>query len=33
MQSGYGIITPSGLHYERHHGGIPNIDPGGSIAS
>ena len=28
MQSGYGIITPSGLHYERHHGGIPNIDPG-----
>ena len=27
MQSGYGIITPSGLHYERHHGGIPNIDP------
>jgi sulfane dehydrogenase subunit SoxC len=28
MQRGYGIITPSGLHYERHHGGIPNIDPG-----
>jgi sulfane dehydrogenase subunit SoxC len=27
MQSGYGIITPSGLHYERHHAGIPNIDP------
>src|SRR5262245_53319532 len=27
MQSGWGIITPSGLHYERHHGGIPNIDP------
>ena len=27
MQSGFGIITPSGLHYERHHGGIPNIDP------
>jgi len=22
-----GIITPSGLHFERHHGGIPNIDP------
>jgi sulfane dehydrogenase subunit SoxC len=22
-----GIITPSALHYERHHGGIPNIDP------
>src|SRR4051812_41635768 len=27
MQNSYGIITPSGLHYERHHGGIPNIDP------
>jgi sulfane dehydrogenase subunit SoxC len=27
MQSGYGIVTPSGLHYERHHAGIPNIDP------
>jgi sulfane dehydrogenase subunit SoxC len=27
MQSGYGIITPSGLHYERHYGGIPHIDP------
>ncbi len=22
-----GIITPSGLFYERHHGGIPTIDP------
>lgn len=22
-----GIITPNGLHYERHHGGIPDIDP------
>ena len=21
------IITPNGLHYERHHGGIPDIDP------
>jgi len=21
-----GVITPSGLHFERHHGGIPNID-------
>jgi len=21
-----GIITPSGLHFERHHGGIPTID-------
>ena len=23
LQNGYGVITPSGLHYERHHGGIP----------
>lgn len=22
-----GIITPNGLFYERHHGGIPDIDP------
>lgn len=22
-----GIVTPSGLHFERHHGGIPNIPP------
>jgi sulfane dehydrogenase subunit SoxC len=22
-----GILTPSSLHYERHHTGIPNIDP------
>lgn len=22
-----GIIMPSGLHFERHHAGIPNIDP------
>jgi sulfane dehydrogenase subunit SoxC len=22
-----GIITPNGLFYERHHGGIPSIDP------
>ena len=22
-----GIITPNGLFYERHHGGIPAIDP------
>ena len=27
LQHSYGTITPSGLHYERHHGGIPNIDP------
>ncbi len=23
----FGIVTPSGLHFERHHGGIPTIDP------
>ena len=27
LQNSYGTITPSGLHYERHHSGIPNIDP------
>ena len=27
LQASYGAITPPGLHYERHHGGIPNIDP------
>lgn len=27
LAAGLGIITPSGLHFERHHGGIPNIDP------
>ena len=27
LAAGAGIITPSGLHFERHHGGIPNIDP------
>ncbi len=27
LQSLNGIITPSGLHYERHHNGIPTIDP------
>ncbi|MDP2660737.1 MAG: sulfite dehydrogenase [Dehalococcoidia bacterium] len=23
-----GMITPSGLHFERHHNGVPQIDPG-----
>ena len=23
----YGAITPSALHYERHHAGVPEIDP------
>jgi len=27
LASGHGIITPSGLHFERHHAGIPTIDP------
>jgi sulfane dehydrogenase subunit SoxC len=22
-----GIVTPSGLHFERHHSGVPDIDP------
>ena len=22
-----GTITPNGLHYERHHNGVPRIDP------
>lgn len=22
-----GIITPNGLHYERHHAGVPQVDP------
>ena len=22
-----GIITPSGLHFERHHNGVPQVDP------
>ena len=27
LDSGHGVVTPSGLHFERHHGGIPVIDP------
>jgi sulfane dehydrogenase subunit SoxC len=23
-----GMITPAGLHFERHHNGVPDIDPG-----
>ena len=23
----YGVITPSSLHFERHHSGVPEIDP------
>ena len=27
LEKSAGIITPSGLHFERHHGGVPVIDP------
>jgi len=27
LQDTYGIITPSSLHFERHHAGVPSIDP------
>ena len=27
LQDLFGIITPSGLHYEVHHSGVPEIDP------
>jgi Sulfite oxidase and related enzymes len=27
LQDLYGAITPSDLHYERHHAGVPAIDP------
>ena len=27
LQNLYGIITPSDLHFQRHHGGVPAIDP------
>lgn len=27
LQDSRGIITPSSLHYERHHAGVPDIDP------
>jgi sulfane dehydrogenase subunit SoxC len=27
LQALEGTITPSGLHFERHHNGVPNIDP------
>src|SRR5215471_18575603 len=23
----YGVITPSSLHFERHHSGVPDLDP------
>lgn len=27
LQDFHGIITPSDLHFERHHNGVPTIDP------
>lgn len=27
LQNSFGIITPNGLHFERHHAGVPAIDP------
>src|SRR5580698_5620095 len=27
LQDSVGTLTPSSLHYERHHSGIPSIDP------
>ncbi|HEU4407734.1 MAG TPA: sulfite dehydrogenase [Polyangiaceae bacterium] len=27
LQDLHGILTPSGLHFERHHAGVPTIDP------
>lgn len=27
LQDLFGTITPSDLHFERHHGGVPTIDP------
>ncbi len=29
LHDSVGILTPSALHYERHHSGIPTIDPAG----
>ncbi|MEE8350108.1 MAG: sulfite dehydrogenase [Acidobacteriota bacterium] len=27
LHDSYGILTPSSLHFERHHSGVPRIDP------
>jgi len=27
LHNSIGIITPSSLHFERHHGGVPDLDP------
>lgn len=32
LQDMHGIITPNGLHFERHHGGVPEIDPASTFS-
>ncbi len=27
LQESYGILTPAALHFERHHSGVPALDP------
>src|SRR5262245_47177308 len=27
LQNLFGIVTPSGVHFERHHSGVPEVDP------
>src|SRR5205823_4487164 len=27
LQNLFGIVTPSGVHFERHHSGLPEVDP------
>ena len=27
LDESYGVLTPSSLHFERHHAGVPRIDP------
>ncbi len=27
LQDSHGVLTPSALHFERHHNGVPTIDP------
>jgi sulfane dehydrogenase subunit SoxC len=27
LQDSYGILTPSAVHFESHHSGVPQIDP------
>ena len=32
LQNLFGIITPAGVHFERHHSGMPEVDPGAAPA-